>query len=1519
MKSIKKLVARLIVVSMVVLGAAQAWGIKVMPSGVEPGFWTKDFAAAKEYADKTDTPILVFWGSDGCGYCSLMTKYLGQAPVANWIAEHPIVLVWYEASASQTGVLTEVKKFAKGSNESGLFPYMRMYWKKGGVDKSFTGRSGKLPVKTGSNTSEQMAASLEKYFGAWKPVPDYAGGSFSVKETEGNRLEAEAGTTRVTIELVRDEEQASVVTNAMFVARKPDGSKLTSQTVTWKAGQTNATLSVSIPSGTFKTAGEQITLTMESGGEAHSTNHITYVARENSASNPLWLTERTVPGATLQAAGLQAATSVPALDFGEWTMDIEGAKALAKGASGSAYVLVSVQGSLWCPDCANTERNFLDLKDASGKNRFAAWAKEHQIALASVDIPNFTGLSVADASTPCLLSRTGYETTIARENEYPQSGAEEALTKPVMRSGLGYLTRKEIVDEAAAAQLAKFHDLVTQNTDQGGLHRPEDGNKFRTGVPIFVLLRKDGSVAARLTRLASVSPMKADQANFDNYLKRIEEMMAIADADATEIENNYPGAGAIEFKANGGQTSGEISNTDFQDVFKLSGVGGNALQKVEVKGDTTAEVGVQFMKLDADGVAQEIGEIQYGRLSDGVALEETFTDAGDYYVVVKGKSITSDAFDVASASSTFNAFTVKGNVVFVPQEQRATGAAPEDSDKIVMRLVKDQFYRIEGIKGDACADVLTPQQPGQADCKFYTAKKDGDYELTTFYGKGGTVSYQVWKPGEVGFVTPSKSMKENGGSVQVQVTRSSGVSGAVKVRVSIDPSTDLYDYWGNPRFVIADGVQNVEVQWLDGETYTTNFTVSVKNDDFYDGNGKLVLRAEVIEDENGDTVVTNETFTLNVVEDDKQLPGRAMVTGADPFFSQKLTVFARRSEGATVRLGRVEAADGLVGVLVTASDKTVKLEAGDGNDGLEDVAGYRVRQTWANRDQVEKVVRVTNLPAAGKTVKVSLTAESGSNFKVVSASNYVNVVSVADDAPAFAMSAAEVKLSRYVVSSNSFPLVSTQGGVCSFTKVLGTLPSGLKVTYDPVANAMVLAGAPTAKPGTTRVVYRVAEKRGKTKVGGLTIELTLKLTDPTDVKGNPEGANAAVQKSRTFKTLPLVDMVQKRLVGTVQVTLPTKGNASAKMVCAEGTISFSAKSWSAFDDETLALTTTLQSRAGDQMIVVAAADGSVALEVARVESEGVLTTLTDGTLWSKTKPATDWKGYYTVALPVAKVTESIAGLAPVGTGYLTLKMDTTSAINKGEVKWAGVLPNGTAVSGSATLVPDMVGFTLDGDPTGCGDLQTLPLFKKSTRDIFSALACLKPDAVSKSDRRSVLAPVDVVPFWRHTEKDPAAQADFDVTFHLYGGLYDKAEDLGGCCQAYYATTQLALHAVVDDLFTLAGDAFANVTDGQLTVSSSSMKLDPASKVMTISLNRSTGIVSGRVTLQTVDASRTFSCNWKGVVLTGWGDRCGCGDGNEIFMPFVNGAFTFKDTLSYINAKGKTVKLSVVRGNRIKAE
>lgn len=1479
------------------------FGEEPISSGdIVPGEWNANYRAAYQYALDNNMPFIAIVSKNPaqCHFCSMFhDKWTSESFLAFARQFGAVMGAFYDNAPYEHD--KSWVDWVRGSNSG--YPMVRLYWKKKDgkiVSDQFMGRVTSLGDVDGDGVKgkeEDFIARIQKAFADWNVEPPYKGGEFAGSETSGDRLEFESGTKSVPVNLQR---AATDATNVTLVVVGPDENELSVTNVVWDADVTNQTVYLNLPEDACANDGDQLTLYLRDDGQDKSTNHITYVDKPSSAANPLWIGEE--------------------FDFGEWTCDIDAAKDKVAAADGAAYTLVSIQGSMWCPDCANTDRNFLNATNAAGENAFQKWAKSKNIALVAMDVPNYNakGSTPDTVASPTLFSTKGFATTLARAREYPASGADSGLTNAVVRSGRGYLTRKGVTPEQAAEVMERFHALATTNTEEGGFHRPEDSNAYRTGVPIFVLLRKDGTVAARFTRFAASSPMAADRENFDNYIKRFEEMLAIAGesgdhADAGEIANNYPGESAIPFAANGGTASNELCNADMQDAFKLVGVGGNAAQKVVVKGTDDAPVSVQFWQKKADSSFEAIGTLATGRLADGVELSYTFTEGGDYYLLVKGGSITDAAFDAASeVDSHFIGYTVTGATVFVPQGDQVTARAPEGSNKVMIRLEQGEVYRFSGIDVEANAGSLGLIEKSGA-YAFVKGNVTGDVEIT-LTSAGGEITYQLWEPGEVGFVRTEKSVPESINDldddwVEFSVARTGGKSGNVKARVTVDLEKTTFP---TERFVFETNALNAaDFLWEDGVTSNQIVRVKIDDDMLFDGDAVIVFNLEVLASDAGDATVAEEKgmFTLTVVEDDIAAPGRGVITRTTPLATAGGAVYVREGEGAKVWVERIEASDGLVASELVSSISGTQYETEDPRDLEKE--GNTTLLYWSSREYAEKYVLVKGIPA-GKTARIQF--KSHGDFQMVSGSNTVKIVSVADDAPSFVPEATQVDLYRYVAfggAAIALDQATLQDGKVTFVKLSGTLPAGMKASYDESAKALSFTGVTTAKSGTYETVYQVVETRSGKRVPGLTTRVTFVVTDPTDLKTNPEGANPAVVKTRTFKDLAVLDPESKRLVGVLQLTIPAKGKVSGKYVSENGSVSLTSKNWSDYDLLTQALSARLTNAGkGIEATMTAKADGSVEVVVEDPMHEGVqLEAGTDGTLWSEVDFAEDWKGYYTVALPVENVVESATeNLASTGAGYLTLDFTGKSALKTGTVRWAGMLPNGTAVSGSTVLgAPYQAIPLIGGDAT---DWVNLPVYSRSSVDTLSVYARIQrnADGIREDDRRSVLSAENVVSCWRHGERGTDV-ADYLVDLGVYGAIYDKNEDLAACCREYYQTNELLLGFDVSSLVTTSFGAPVAVSPLNVMIDETTVKLDPEQANpagVKLSFSRSTGIVTGSFNMTCADAK--LRATYKGVVLTGWGEGCGCGVTAGLkTLPFVNGSFYFTDKVEIGPRKTVNVK------------
>lgn len=1544
-------------------------GIKYSTSTtIVPGEWNRNYSAAKKYADANNIPLLVFWGNDGCAWCKKLEEAMASSTFKKWAAEKQTAMVFcINQGTGDDKESAKAKEALKKWNGSiSEYPYVGVYWKSGlnGVSKStvaWVGRTGKMK-KTGPSLVKELTNTLDYYLAKWTP---YKGGQFTLTASEGHRYEIEAGTTTLKMDLMRAEMAKNYAATDTVSIITSDGAPEYATTVTWEEGEVAKELSLLIGEGGVTNlpalkAGESFTVKLndEANPTLKTKTEVVFVEKKNAADNPYWIGER------------------EDLDFGEWTMDLEQAKSLA--ASEGGLVLVSIQGSLWCPDCANTERNFLGLEEG-GENRFQAWAREKKLALVSVDIPNFTGTNVTDFTSPALLSRTAAESTLARNKptENPAiSGADEALTQPQLRSGLGYQSRKGISAAEAQETLKEFQKLVNTNTKDGGFHRPEDGNPYRTGVPLFVLLRSDGSVAARFTRFASVSPMKADQANFESYLKRFEEMIEIANAaegtvDATEIENNDPRTTPLTLSVRDGSAEGRLSNADFQDVFRLEGMTGAGSVELKVSSETSdAKVSVEFYQVRG-GELTKVGDSQLVTLSSaGATVSGAFATAGDSFVLVKGQDIKDDSFKAESEeASHFQDFALTAKLTkLLPQEGAAT-IVTEAGDKYEMEVVASQIYRLTGAKVESGLE-----------------QKEGDYYVATSTGAalleatGDTLVYQKWVPGKIGFLTANKTIKETVKSTVVKFGRSGGTSGSVKVRISVNPVETTYFYYDKKdtaRFTVNNAgwcpdnpILNHEFVYADGmkaedQVYTIELDQTAALLKKYYGNGKVVLSAEILE---GDITCDRLTYVLGVTDTSTPKAGAVKFVSAQPYFAKAYTVYALENETVDLTLARVDA---WVGDVATKFSKpkgsTLTIT---GTVGFEDGC-----QWWDNLDDENKIVTVGNLPKGGTSVKLTLAPVSPLKAKS-SSTKAVTIVSVATNAPMFAQQQAAFDVVRYTaladvscaLDSAYAPVV--EGERLTLTKLSGSIPSGLSAKYDAEAKALVFTGATTSKAGTYTAYYRLnAVRSKKLTVSGLPIKVSFHVVDFAALGGDTETygsiSNAAVTTTRTLTTLAVFgsDGAENRLAGTLTLTLPRTGKASAKYVCSAGTVTFSAKSWDAKPataaDGTLSVTMK-GNKAGYGLVVRAFADGTVVVEVTDPQYPGsTLEASSLGQVWNSKHPASAWRGLYTMTLVpggtevmsgggvtktlpggIREANETFSALAPRGSGYLVLKMtgkDSKSAgsvgnYNSGTMVWSGKLANGTSVSGSAVLSEGVDEFL------GEDDMAYLPIFKKTSADrlaVLVGIACGACDAGEPTPEscRVVEPALGVLGEWSHVATPAAAQASYSMDIHAFGSYYSPSVALTNYCAISYVSTD-ALDFVIDT--EALGEVGYSSTYGtgvpsaidelQIKVVSAKKAVDDKLKItsllnpqkVTVSVNRATGVVSGTFDLTyELNGMKKKAATWRGVLLPGWGKECSCGEaGAGVYLPFVNGGFTFADSVPYeTTSKGKTVQktLSVNRG------
>ena len=1473
-------------------GCEDAKAIIAAGGKLEPGKRYTDWNACKTYADANGLPVLFIWSNQGCVHCRYTdlvfteenyADYKGYKDFKAWAAKNDAGKVIYcYMAGGERGYPDQEKSEAyywmwyKGGTKIKSFPFVVLWWAKKGVNVRLTGdafcsgnATGKyfnattnLDIDSLPDRLPNVIEKMEDAFKGWSPVPPYSGGYFSQTNAPYASLQAEPTTTNVVVEIVRD---SLVATNQAMTIENPQGNAKDTVQVDWALNQLTQTVAIADFDKKYYKTGTKVVLQLLDGAKVMSTAEIECRPAENSPTVPKWIGET--------------------LDVGEWTMDYAAARDLVKAGKAS-YLIACIQGSQWCPDCYNVEENFLGVTNAAGESVFCAWAEEKKIALVTIDIPNYSEKDPDGLKSPCLLKREAFLSN-------PEKAAE---SRP--HSGLGYLTRKMVSDEAAAEVLATNRLLVSTMTYEGGFNRPEErdyaGRAYRTGAPVFVLMDGDLKVRAELVRLAEDSP--EDAKNFENYLKRFGEMLDIAANEEGEIENNYASPeGSVAFKANGGTASDRLCNADMYDTFRLMDVSGNAKQTVTVKGDTNGtfdaecKVTVSFQRLGADGKAVTVGTPASGKLGVGVTVTETLPTAGDYYVQVRGwgplsdktarsEGYNSEAFKLTSTNDLhFQCYTVTGSgTVLEPGEDKAIARPAAGTNTVEVNLVEGEIYRLSGLDMNSDNTNLFDSVEGG----FYVAKVGGP--ATVVLDKvDGEFAYQLWHPGTVGFDILEKDVEKGvcdleGEPLAIPFSRKGGKSGKVTVQIAI---TNLASkIYSEGRIWLTNGTDRAvsELVWEDGEDGQKDLLIWIEDSVTWPEYYSVV-----------DFVVTNVTgeasgaecregedvFTLGVWYEFEGDAGEAHLTDSGAKFyvreGESAVFYAERSGG---RRGLLEVAllSSVEGVTFeTANPRDLGTFAEEHPDLVKKYPKYADATLlwWSSGEEGVKGVKVSGVPA-GETAKISfipLNAERTSFLRTET----ISIISVPSDAPAFAEDRLDASCYRYVAfdESQAITIDSVSSDDVTFKKLSGKLPSGLKVAFKD--GCFVITGSTTAKSGVYDSVWRVSETRsGKKRVDGDTAAVRITVKDVTKEGG--EGGlplNPTVAKSRTFKAIPVYDAKAKRLVGTLKLTIPATGKVSGKLTALGGSASVKAKSWKMCDAEGTLQAELTDSKGTCTMTVEAAADGTVAAEAITGFGLTSATAVADGNVWSKTNPATGWVGDYTVALKHRQViSEDAEGIAPTGYGYLTLQMKD-SAAKSGTVKVAGVLPNGSKISGSYVLVRQIA----DTDAPE-GKVAYLPIFKVASKEAVGLLAAIDADAQATENRQCVVSPDGCDGYWKHTEK-PAAKNTYEIGFLLCGSYYDKDENLGGCCAESYGKTNLVFYA--------AGKPLANIKVGADDISI----VGENSANLKLSFKRSTGVVSGSFK-DGGDTIKHF-----GIVVNGWGEGC-CGPVGET-LPFVSGSCTGK--------------------------
>ena len=1525
-------------------------------AAVTPGRWNSDFAKCKTYCENNGVPFVAVWSNgDACGHCTAFEYATNQSSFKNWMKTTGIVF-WFgcpsngypidEAGKGPAYLWTCAERGYRTSYTSGGpqqgFPFVRIYWPKGKIDISTDGDTVRGGLKSSAKTGAVKAASyIETKLkmgksGGWTPpsaTPPYLGGSFdpTLDNVEGARMEIETGlTTNVTIHLVRTNSNSIAYTATNFLHAVSGSTMSANKKLVWDVGVNE--LDAEVPVSASGTADLGLQLLDGDNKTVKDTLTVKRVAKQaNSPENPLFV-------------GKESAS----LKFGEWSMDLDAVTNLVAKTNGggqlssgkpllgmvptTAYAMVLFGGAMWCPDCAKSDEYFFKT------DTFKTWATNNKIALGVVDIPNLPN----QTNSPCLLTTISAATGAGRVHGYDKM------------SGLGYLTRHMISSEAARAVYDRNVSLATNNVLNGGWNRPlpERANQNRPGVPILLLLRGDGSIAGRFTAMASVSP--TNTANNAAYIRRLNELLAQVD-DAEEESNDgvKTTAAVIGFRE---EVTSSISCNDERDIYRIVDAAGLRLQIKFQSPDAAANknASVVCSVINSNG---NVVVTASGVIGDGVTLDYKVPATGDYFIQIS-QGRNSSPFSATSSSSTVVEYKLTTDFVLEPTQKRDERSNVEGTVKIALESGKKYFFdgTLDAAGSPAFDDgVLT------ADGKktIYTALVDGvvDVELT-----GSNVVFQEWDCGRIGFYVRSATVNESVKKYDIQVARTGGVSGIAEYRVRyvgayMNGRPCEFDKEARDTLLKADWDldEGTILAWGDGDGTNMAARVFVIDNQFADGSVEYRF---VGEKTGGDADVEEEmqSFSLNVKDNDRRNPGALEIADHTPKFTTSMALSAVENSTVTLLVRREGGADG-------EFSASLKASAGQFEGGVKELT-----HDWASRDVEPWVVTLT-LPARSVAKKVSVDLAPLTSATVVKTSaRRLAITVLPGSVPEFKNADAavdafcNVELPKDGVKVAEAKAGYTPAGALTFKKVSGSLSTGLSAVPGEAPGEILLVGTPRSK-GVFTAVYRIFDD----DVGGTTVSVTVAVSDPasgTVYTVNPEAPqtlmpNPAIAFGRTYHDVMVKD--GGRLDGLLTVTLPANGKASAKYRSVEGAVSLSANGWSDFDSATGSATALLEGAgsAGTSYILSAtvAPDGAVNLTFT-VKKEGEADKVYDIPVtqeaWSVSNPATDYMGYYTVSLPgVGSInpnvqTKVVSGksVLALGDGYMTLRMDG-AALNQGQFTYAGLLPNGKAISGSAVVTALYHEDATNATHTYWG---ALPFLNVSDTDSFCGAVKIRPktaDATLRGGviteggahtgcregeycgytviRRSIYQYEDAKPLWSHEERnfndEDRDEVCYAVELDAFGTYYDAKENLKSVVDSSLGSDAvLSFFALGDDLVDTKYGSFAGWAEDKLglnvattvskgVVTANSIALANASNpyALTFSFAPATGVVTGKFKLPMFEGAVTV--NYRAIVLPGFGNSsCDCGvyDQEARSRPFISGTAWFDDdeSFQYIYFKDK---------------
>ena len=551
--------------------------------------------------------------------------------------------------------------------------------------------------------------------------------------------------------------------------------------------------------------------------------------------------------------------------------------------------------------------------------------------------------------------------------------------------------------------------------------------------------------------------------------------------------------------------------------------------------------------------------------------------------------------------------------------------------------------------------------------------------------------------------------------------------------------------------------------------------------------------------------VVSAAFGLDYHDDAPVQAGKLAICEIMPSKAGNGKRYIRTGEAVTVRVCRYDGSKGDICGVLTAKLGTKWSE--------------RKELIWADKStEVEKEFSFTPPPdvfAAAQTELIFSLSSTNADIVVSPNNNPFKVMVLAEDAPVFEQNEVVWSGVQYMVSDTNLVALRAFDGLAVkwLNKISGRVPKGLKVSL--VDGQIVITGTPTVGARTTATFWVVLTRGNGSTVYSMPVTVTFESVTLADV-------NPGFTSARSWTGLPLV--ANGRLMGLLDMSVAKNGKTSARYRMVGGkSVAFASSGLAGVDADgtvTLGATKTVKNAGVSAEYVLSAkfgADGSLEASVTRDGGDAVVATIPAGAdPWSVANTAERFGGNYVAAFPLADTNTVPAhpNTLCFGAASMRLKFNTESAWKRGVVTFAGTLPNGKAVSGTATLVPTVADVTN----------APLPVFASISSDTFAAMVDLVEGSVAP---QGLFAVDGVVPYWRHNEsniEELSYANDYDVIGAVWSWDAWKSAVVSGA--------------------KISGDAISG------------------------NINRVSGIAAGTRRMDVTGKGRLSTLQWKGVALPG---------------------------------------------------